>query len=368
MRYQEHSAGHLKRWLRYGFLGLLAGLSAWSVGVGREGGAAPVQEIGAPPGTIAASLPPEASSFPSPDKLPVAAFGMAAGETRDREAASLPWVSPEEFADPGSDFWKGFGLGLLTLPVPGTPVEAARLVVARQVLSLYPLAPELPKPHPIPAVLAFYEVPNDLQMQLHLPAPWSYRYLGATAPQQVEFCVPGAGIERAQRIPVERCGLIHVLAMNAAGSTRLVLSFTPAGSFKLLTEPGGGPLRARIYKGGGLGLLGRPRPAPLQVKATQVGLASWYGSRFQGRRTASGEKFNVNANTAAHRTLPLGTKARVTNLHNGKSTIVRITDRGPFSRRRIIDVSRGVADRLGFRGRGTARVKVEVLEPAKGRK
>lgn len=283
-------------------------------------------------------------------------------------AADLrPGVSPERFADAGSDFWKGFGLGLLALPAPAAPLGAPRLVVARQALTLGLADAGGPPSRWVPVALTFYEVQNDLQMQLDLPAPLSYRYLGVTGRQQVELCIPGTALERTQRLPVERCGLIQVLATNAAGSTRLLFSFTPAGSFELLTDPGRCPLYARIYKGGGLPGLPQP-PPPRPVKVTQVGIASWYGGRFQGRRTASGEKFNANANTAAHRTLPLGTQARVTNLHNGKSAVVRITDRGPASRRRIIDVSRGVADRLGFRRRGTARVKVEVLGPPKDQK
>lgn len=297
------------------------------------------------------------SAIPS-DGVPLAALAA------DLQAG----VSAERFADPCSDFWKGFGLGWLALPAPAAPVGAPRLVVARQSLTLGLADAGGPPPRWVPVVLTFYEVQNDLQMQLDLPAPLSYRYLGVTGRQQVELCIPGTALERTQRLPVERCGLIQVLATNAAGSTRWLFSFTPAGSFELLTDPGMRPLCARIYKGGGLSGPSRQTPPPRTVRATQVGIASWYGARFQGRRTASGEKFNANANTAAHRTLPLGTQARVTNLHNGKSAVVRITDRGPASRRRIIDVSRGVADRLGFRRRGTARVKVEVLGPPKDRK
>ncbi|MBZ8134926.1 septal ring lytic transglycosylase RlpA family protein [Afifella sp. IM 167] len=91
----------------------------------------------------------------------------------------------------------------------------------------------------------------------------------------------------------------------------------------------------------------------------QTGHASWYALTS---RTASGERCNPNAMTAAHRSLPFGTKVRVTNLHNGRAAVVRINDRGPFVRGRIIDVTRAAAQKLGFRGRGTARVKVEVLK------
>jgi rare lipoprotein A len=92
-----------------------------------------------------------------------------------------------------------------------------------------------------------------------------------------------------------------------------------------------------------------------------VGQASWYGSEFQYRRTASGERFDPRNLTGAHRTLPMGTKVRVTNLRNGRSVLVVITDRGPFRRRRDIDVSLGAARALGFVERGVERVLIEPL-------
>ena len=98
------------------------------------------------------------------------------------------------------------------------------------------------------------------------------------------------------------------------------------------------------------------------VRFEQVGLASWYGGKFHGRRTASGEVFDQNGPTAAHRTLPFGTRVRVVNLENGRSTVLRINDRGPFVRGRIIDVSRRAADHLGFRNQGVARVGLQVVQ------
>lgn len=89
------------------------------------------------------------------------------------------------------------------------------------------------------------------------------------------------------------------------------------------------------------------------------GIASYYGS---GARTASGEKFNTRAYTAAHRTLPFGTKVRVTNVNNGQSVTVRINDRGPFIKGRVIDVSPAAAEELGMVGRGIAKVKLDVVE------
>jgi rare lipoprotein A len=91
------------------------------------------------------------------------------------------------------------------------------------------------------------------------------------------------------------------------------------------------------------------------------GTASYYGGKFHGRKTASGERFNMNAMTAAHKTLPLGTRVRVTNLRNGESVEVKINDRGPYVKGRIIDLSKGAARELGMIHSGTARVKVEII-------
>jgi len=101
-------------------------------------------------------------------------------------------------------------------------------------------------------------------------------------------------------------------------------------------------------------------PAP-EPSFTQTGLASFYGHAHDGKVTASGERFNPTAFTAAHRTLALGTQVRVTNLENGQSVTVKITDRGPFVRGRIIDISLAAAEALGMTGKGLARVRLEAL-------
>lgn len=92
-----------------------------------------------------------------------------------------------------------------------------------------------------------------------------------------------------------------------------------------------------------------------------VGVASWYGQKFHGRRTSSGEVYDMYQFTAAHKTLPLPSYARVTNLDNGQSVIVKINDRGPFKKNRIIDLSYAASKKLGYQAQGTARVEVEVL-------
>jgi rare lipoprotein A len=100
-------------------------------------------------------------------------------------------------------------------------------------------------------------------------------------------------------------------------------------------------------------------PVPSQPTMMETGLASWYGSRHHGKRTASGEVFNQEKFTAAHRTLPWGSRVKVTNLANGKSVEVRINDRGPFAQGRIIDVSRAAARVLGIVAQGITTVRIE---------
>ena len=95
----------------------------------------------------------------------------------------------------------------------------------------------------------------------------------------------------------------------------------------------------------------------------ESGIASWYGEDFHGKYTANGEVFDLNALSAAHRTLPMPTIVEVTNLENGRSLALRVNDRGPFARGRIIDVSRRAAQLLGFEGQGTAKVRVRILVP-----
>ena len=101
---------------------------------------------------------------------------------------------------------------------------------------------------------------------------------------------------------------------------------------------------------------------PIAVRSVSTGEASWYGPGFYGNRTANGELFRPGTLTAAHRTLPFGTKVRVTNLWNGRSAIVRINDRGPFHGRRVIDLAHGAASQLGLISSGIAQVKLEVLQ------
>jgi rare lipoprotein A len=101
-----------------------------------------------------------------------------------------------------------------------------------------------------------------------------------------------------------------------------------------------------------------------RARSSEVGLASWYGYPFHGRKAANGETYDMNRLTAAHRSLPFGTRVMVHNLRNARMVEVRITDRGPFVDGRLIDLSRAAANFLGFQRAGLERVRIEVLSRA----
>lgn len=128
------------------------------------------------------------------------------------------------------------------------------------------------------------------------------------------------------------------------------------------------PLGQPVPKGGGVYHIGKPYDVAGLTYTPQedpgydrVGSASWYGEMFHGRRTANGEIYDMDRLSAAHPTLPLPVYARVTNLNNGRTIVVRVNDRGPYARDRIIDLSRRSAELLGFRNNGTATVRVKYL-------
>ncbi len=105
------------------------------------------------------------------------------------------------------------------------------------------------------------------------------------------------------------------------------------------------------------------KKAPKKRHWYQIGRASWYGEDFQGQQTASGEDYDMNKLTCAHRSLPLGSIVRVTNLNNHKSVVVRVNDRGPMPQNRIVDLSYAAARFLGFSNRGTAPVRIDLVNP-----
>ncbi len=168
-----------------------------------------------------------------------------------------------------------------------------------------------------------------------------------------------------QRILLRVAGVTAIALMAANCSSNVRGGIDPkygvAPSPKVVAD--GQP----VPKGGGREMVGKPYTVAGRTyvpdaspRATE-GLASWYGSNFHGRMTANGEVFDRNSIAAAHTTMPLPSYARVTNVQNGHSMIVRVNDRGPFHGNRVIDVSERAAMALGFRQQGTARVKVEYV-------
>jgi len=164
-------------------------------------------------------------------------------------------------------------------------------------------------------------------------------------------------ITRLRRQGLPRAAALAVAAMLSAAPTHAVAGEAPvAPRIEMLQDV----------------IMSLPdQDAPLMSKKVESveqafesagqGEASYYGRELQGNRTASGERFDAEGLTAAHRTLPLGTKLRVTNLANGRSVIVRVNDRGPFVHSRLIDVSLGAARQINMIGTGRARVKLEVV-------
>ena len=153
-----------------------------------------------------------------------------------------------------------------------------------------------------------------------------------------------------------------ILTIKVAFAALLVVGCTGFSDRRAVEEQG------RRVAAGGIYKIGTPYEIEgewyyPQEDATydNTGIASWYGPKFHGRRTANGEIFDMDLLTAAHPTLPMPVRAKVTNLENGRSVIVRINDRGPFAKDREIDMSRHAADLLGFKEKGTAKVRVQYL-------
>jgi rare lipoprotein A len=168
--------------------------------------------------------------------------------------------------------------------------------------------------------------------------------------------------------------LIAAVSLAACAETQLALHVTKKLQ-RVMADRAGDEQRATADKAGddaGAYKIGQP----YQIQGVwyypgedpqyrKAGIASWYGEKFHGRRTANGEIYDMNALTAAHKTLPMPVQVRVTNLGNGRSLVLRVNDRGPFVNGRIIDVSRRAAQLLGFQKQGTAKVLVVVLDNGK---
>ena len=147
------------------------------------------------------------------------------------------------------------------------------------------------------------------------------------------------------------CLLIAILLLAACGAPTYKVRVMDTPS-----QPGLKPTQ-RAYEVNGQ----RYQPIPSADGFVEKGVASWYGKDFHGRKTSNGETYDMYAMTAAHKTLPMNVYLRVTNLDNGRSTVVRVNDRGPFVKSRIIDLSYTAANELGVVGPGTAPVRIEAL-------
>jgi rare lipoprotein A len=177
------------------------------------------------------------------------------------------------------------------------------------------------------------------------------------------------GIRRSKSIVLAR-GAAAVAAClvlaNCASSNKFASRVDP--KYGVSSSPRVVALGDPVPKGGGTYRVGKPYTVGGRVYVPEEdteyraeGMASWYGDDFHGRLTANGEVFDMGSLTAAHPTLPMPSYARVTNLRNGKSLIVRVNDRGPYHGNRLIDVSNKAAELLDFKGNGVAKVRVEYV-------
>src|SRR6266550_4039363 len=178
------------------------------------------------------------------------------------------------------------------------------------------------------------------------------------------------GIRRSDRVLLMARGAAAAAAClvlaNCASSNKFAGRVDP--KYGVSSSPRVVALGDPVPKGGGTYRVGKPYVVAGRVYVPEEdvnyheeGLASWYGDDFHGRQTANGEVFDMDSLSAAHPTLPMPSYARVTNLSNGKSLIVRVNDRGPYHGDRLIDVSNKAAELLEFKGNGVARVRVEYV-------
>lgn len=150
---------------------------------------------------------------------------------------------------------------------------------------------------------------------------------------------------------------LALLALAGCASNEVNLSDSPYSQAAAIKGQGGSYKVGKPYQ-----ISGKWYYPKEDYSYSEVGIASWYGSDFHDKRTANGEKYDMNTLTAAHRTLPIPSIVRVTNLENGRSLVLRVNDRGPYAKNRIIDISKRGAQLLGYQMQGTAKVRVELLE------
>jgi len=155
--------------------------------------------------------------------------------------------------------------------------------------------------------------------------------------------------------------LIYILLLVVSCSGGEYISYDRYGRYDVYRRKKSEDYTGYYKVGKPYTVLGQTYYPKEQDEYEEVGMASWYGREFYGKKTANGEVYNMHDMTGAHRTLPLPSVVKVTNLENGRSAVIRVNDRGPFVKNRIIDVSKAVAQKLDFHDKGTTRVKVELL-------
>jgi rare lipoprotein A len=192
----------------------------------------------------------------------------------------------------------------------------------------------------------------------------------SNGPLPPEWCLGRMGIQRSDPVVRAARGVAAAVAClalaNCASSGKFANRVDPR--YGVSSSPRVVAFGEPVPKGGGTYRVGKPYIVAGRVYVPEEdvnyreeGLASWYGDDFHGRLTANGEVFDMGALTAAHPTLPMPCYARITNLSNGRSLIVRVNDRGPYHGNRLIDVSNKAAELLEFKGNGVARVRVEYV-------
>ncbi len=302
---------------------------------------------------------------PDDSPVPVARFvpsrprPVPVGEPAEPEAANL------------DELLRQFAGQALSMGGLGRATSRPRVLDDQFEFLLLPAGPGDPAEPPVRAVMTVYAEGEQARVETRFSRPVKLKLPGRSG-TWIAADVKGYQVETDTIIDVGRSGLLnlHIKPLTGQGS-RIGFQLTGAGEVELEATDDGKILLATIYQSEERAKLNErvagANPWDGQYRAGRSfrGQASWYGGRWHGRATASGERYNQWGWTAAHKTLPLGTWVKVTNLRNGRQAVLRINDRGPYIRGRVLDVSAAAAQALGFYGSGVAPVEVEVLSPAR---
>jgi hypothetical protein len=305
-------------------------------------------------------------SVEAPSGGPAKAVGrLAASPGLQRKQAPCAGLTPT------AALLRGFAGSGLSLAGMGEPVGRPRVFEAAwQTLLLPPAGPDGhldPLAHPAKVIVSVYSTGGDYQIEARFSRPVQLKSQGYQS-GWTSWDVLGYQIEQEESAELGSTGfvVVHARPGDTEGSTRFGVHVRGGGKSALEVRDGGRLLSLTVPKVAAADLPDGPVPSEPEtagghVIASQFGRASWYGADWQGRLTANGERFNMYALTAAHRSLPLGTLVRVTNLNNGRQVVLRINDRGPYAGGRILDVSAAAAEALDFISQGVAPVQIEVL-------